>query len=114
MGEIQKLSFNSKATQVLAKKGEDHFNASGPEQVEGGLTKYALRGRKFRVHKSKYAGQKFIVWAQGTEAAKRVAALNNCLEKCGDKPLYVIGCLREVPVFEDEVRFNDEEIEILV
>lgn len=47
------------------------------------------------------------MWAQGEAFSKCIVQLNKLIEK----GVYVIGCLREVAVFDDEIRFNDEEIE---
>ncbi|CAL6059540.1 Conserved_hypothetical protein [Hexamita inflata] len=104
--EPSKLSFSVKFGAHIPKKNEENYNPNYPE-VNKESIKFAVRDRKFRAHKTPFFNQKYIVWVQGACYANELKRLNQIV-KAG---VYVLAAIREAPVFDDEVRYHEEEIE---
>jgi hypothetical protein len=92
--------------QPIPTKDEEGYNANFPV-IRNNMVTFALRQKKFRCHRNKYVSQRYIIWFQGKKFLSQLGKLNKFVES----GCYVIGSLQEAPVFEDEQRYLDEEIE---
>ena len=111
--EPAKLSFSLRFGAPIPKEGEEGYSPNYPTETESGDILYACRDRRYRQHKTPFTQQRHIILAsgQGFGDSQFLKKLNQLVaQNQKNNQLFAIAACREIPVFDDEVRYHEEQL----